>query len=133
MIYLFNRIGRRDLTQHYVSRVLNELYDTTPAGLCGNEDCGQMSAWFVMSAMGFYPVNPVGGEYELGTPLFREMALKLPDGKQFRVSAPGLSKKNIYVQEVTVDGRPYDKTYITHEQIMSGAHVVMKMTDRPCK
>ena len=133
VIYLFNRIGRRDLTQHYVSRVLNELYDTTPAGLCGNEDCGQMSAWFVMSAMGFYPVNPVGGEYELGTPLFREMALKLPDGKQFRVSAPGLSKKNIYVQEVTVDGRPYDKTYITHEQIMSGAHVVMKMTDRPCK
>lgn len=133
VIYLFNKIGRPDLTQLYVSRVLNELYDTSPAGLCGNEDCGQMSAWFVMSAMGFYPVNPVGGEYELGTPLFSDMTLHLPGGKSFRISAPGLSKENIYVSEVTIDGKPYDKTYITHDQIMSGAHVVMKMSPKPGK
>jgi predicted alpha-1,2-mannosidase len=131
VIYLHNKIGRRDLTQKYVAKVMNELYTTTPAGLCGNEDCGQMSAWFVMSAMGFYPVNPVSGEYELGTPLFSSMKLHLANGKTFTVTARNLSKQNIYVKSVEIDGKPYDKTYITHEQIMAGAHIVMEMTDTP--
>ncbi|MDE6368639.1 MAG: GH92 family glycosyl hydrolase, partial [Muribaculaceae bacterium] len=88
VIYLFNNAGRPDLTQKYISEVVNELYDVTPAGLCGNEDCGQTSAWFVFSAMGFYPVNPVSGVYELGTPLFKSMELRLDNGKTFKVTAP---------------------------------------------
>lgn len=112
---------------------MNRLYDTTPAGLCGNEDCGQMSAWFVFSAMGFYPVNPVSGQYELGTPLFKSMDLKLDNGKIFRVSAPNLSKENIYIKSARLNGEAYKETYITHEQIMSGAHLELEMSATPCK
>lgn len=83
--YLFNRIGKPERTQHYVTRIMREMYRNTPDGLCGNEDCGQMSAWYVMSAMGFYPVDPCGGEYEIGAPLFPEATLHLPDGKRFTV------------------------------------------------
>ncbi|MBR6691255.1 MAG: GH92 family glycosyl hydrolase [Bacteroidaceae bacterium] len=83
--YLFNRIGKPERTQHYVTRIMREMYRNTPDGLCGNEDCGQMSAWYVMSAMGFYPVDPCGGEYEIGAPLFPEATLHLPDGKTFTV------------------------------------------------
>ncbi len=131
VIYLFNSVGCSDQTQYYVSKVMNELYKNEPAGLCGNEDCGQMSAWYVFSAMGFYPVNPVGGKYEIGTPLFPEMRLHLVNGKTFSVLAPNVSKKNIYIQSVRVDGQPYDKTYLTHEQIMSGSTVEFEMGDTP--
>lgn len=133
VIYLFNKAGRPDLTQRYISEVVNRLYDTTPAGLCGNEDCGQMSAWFVFSAMGFYPVNPVIGQYELGTPLFKSMDLKLSNGRTFRVTAPALSKENIYIKSAKLNGEPYNETYITHDQIMSGAHLELEMSATPCK
>ena len=83
--YLFNRIGKPERTQHYVTRIMREMYRNTPDGLCGNEDCGQMSAWYVMSAMGFYPVDPCGGEYEIGAPLFPEATLHLQGGKTFTV------------------------------------------------
>lgn len=127
VIYLFNAVGKPHRTQEYVAKVMNELYKNTPAGLCGNEDCGQMSAWYVFSAMGFYPVNPVSGQYEIGTPLFPELKLELSNGKTFTVRAPKLSKENIYIRSIKVDGKPYDKTYITHEQIMSGATVEFEM------
>lgn len=127
VIYLFNAIGKPHRTQEYVAKVMNELYKNTPAGLCGNEDCGQMSAWYVFSAMGFYPVNPVSGQYEIGTPLFPELTLELSNGKTFTVLAPKLSKENIYIRSVKVNGKPYDKTYLTHEQIMSGAIVEFEM------
>lgn len=131
VVYLYNNVGRPDLTQKYVSEIMEQLYNTTPAGLCGNEDCGQMSAWFVFSAMGFYPVNPVNGIYELGTPLFKKMQLHLDNGKIFTVNAPDVSKENIYIRSVKIDGKPYDKTFITHEQIMSGATVDMEMSATP--
>lgn len=131
VIYLFNKAGRPDLTQKYVSEAVNRLYDTTPAGLCGNEGCGQMSAWFAFSAMGFYPVNPVSGRYELGTPLFKSIALRLDNGNTFRISAPALSKENIYIRSARLNGEPYDETYITHEQIMNGAHLELEMTANP--
>ena len=83
--YLFNHIGQPEKTRQYVQQIMKELYRNTPDGLCGNEDCGQMSAWYVMSAMGFYPVNPCGGEYELGAPLFPEVRLHLPDSKMFTI------------------------------------------------
>ena len=131
VVYLYNNVGRPDLTQKYASEIMEQLYNTTPAGLCGNEDCGQMSAWFVFSAMGFYPVNPVAGTYELGTPLFKKMQLHLDNGKTFTVNAPDVSKENIYIRSVKVDGKPYDKTFITHEQIMSGATVDIEMSATP--
>ena len=128
VIYLFNAIGHQNRTQEYIAKVMNELYKNEPAGLCGNEDCGQMSAWYVFSAMGFYPVNPVSGKYEIGTPLFPEMKLHLANGKTFTVLAPKVSKENIYIQSIKVDGQPYDKTYLTHEQIMNGATVEFEMS-----
>ena len=131
VIYLFNAIGQENRTQEYVAKVMNELYKNEPAGLCGNEDCGQMSAWYVFSAMGFYPVNPVSGKYEIGTPLFPEMQLHLSNGKTFTVLAPKVNKENIYIQSIKVNGQPYDKTYITHEQIMSGATVEFEMSKTP--
>ena len=131
VIYLFNAVGQQNLTQKYVAKVMNELYKNEPAGLCGNEDCGQMSAWYVFSAMGFYPVNPVSGKYEIGTPLFPEMQLHLANGKTFTVLAPNVNKKNIYIQSIKVNGQPYDKTYLTHEQIMSGATVEFEMGAAP--
>ena len=131
VVYLFNSIGFNERTQYYVAKVMNELYKNEPAGLCGNEDCGQMSAWYVFSAMGFYPVNPVSGKYEIGTPLFPEMQLHLANGKTFTVLAPNVNKRNIYIQSTKVNGHPYDKTYITHEQIMSGATVEFEMGSTP--
>lgn len=127
VIYLFNAIGQPHRTQEYVAQVMNELYKNTPAGLCGNEDCGQMSAWYVFSAMGFYPVNPVSGKYEIGTPLFPETRLHLANGKTFTVLAPQVNKENIYIRSVKVNGEPYNETYLTHEQIMSGATVEFEM------
>ncbi|GAE15422.1 GH92 family glycosyl hydrolase [Bacteroides pyogenes] len=131
VIYLFNAVGQPHRTQEYVAKVMNELYRNTPAGLCGNEDCGQMSAWYVFSAMGFYPVNPVSGKYEIGTPLFPELRLRLSNGKTFTVLAPNVSKENIYVQSVKVNGNPYGETFLTHEQIMNGATVEFEMGSSP--
>lgn len=130
VIYLFNAVGQPWKTQQYAAQVMHELYLNEPAGLCGNEDCGQMSAWYVFSAMGFYPVDPVSGRYELGTPMYPEARLHLPGGKTFTVLAPGVSRENCYVRSVTIDGQPWDKTYITHEQIMDGSVVQFEMGPR---
>lgn len=131
VIYLYNNVNQPWKTQQYVSKVMNELYLNTPAGLCGNEDCGQMSAWYVFSAMGFYPVDPVSGKYEIGTPLFPEMSMHLSNGKTFTIHAPEVSKENIYIQSVKLNGKPYDKSYITHEQIMEGASFEFEMGNTP--
>lgn len=129
--YLFNAVNQPAKTQKYVAEIMHNLYTNTPAGLCGNEDCGQMSAWYVFSAMGFYPVNPVSGMYELGTPLFPKAELHLANGKTFTVIAKGVSRENIYIQSVKLNGQPYDKSYITHEQIMSGATLELEMGSTP--
>ena len=131
VIYLYNKVRQPWKAQKYAAQVMHELYFNAPAGLCGNEDCGQMSAWYVFSAMGFYPVNPVSGEYEIGTPLFPEMRLNLDNGKTFTVLAPNVSRENIYIQSVKVNGQPYDKSYITHQQIMDGATVEFVMGNQP--
>ena len=130
VIYLYNKARQPWKSQKYVSQVMNTLYFNTPAGLCGNEDCGQMSAWYVFSAMGFYPVDPVSSEYEIGTPLFNKMKLHLENGKTFTVIANNLSKKNIYIQSVKVNGKPYDKSYITHSMIMNGDTIEFEMGDK---
>ena len=131
VIYLYNKVRQPWKAQKYAAQVMHDLYFNAPAGLCGNEDCGQMSAWYVFSAMGFYPVNPVSGEYEIGSPLFPEMRLNLDNGKTFTVLAPNVSRENIYIQSVKVNGQPYDKSYITHQQIMDGATVEFVMGNQP--
>ncbi|WP_373126176.1 GH92 family glycosyl hydrolase [Bacteroides sp. HPS0048] len=131
VIYLYNAVEQPWKTQQYAAKVMHELYQNSPAGLCGNEDCGQMSAWYVFSAMGFYPVDPVSGKYEIGTPLFPEMQMHLSNGNTFTVLAPTVSKENIYIQAVNFDGKPYSKSYITHEQIMEGATLEFEMGNTP--
>ena len=133
VIYLFNAIGQPWKTQKYAAEVMHELYKNTPAGLCWNEDCGQMSAWYVFSAMGFYPVDPISGKYEIGTPMYPEMKMHLANGKTFTILAPAVSKENIYIQSVKLDGNPYDKSYITHEQIMNGSIFEFEMGNKPGK
>ncbi len=129
--YLFNKIGQPEKTQKYVTTIMNKLYTDQPDGLCGNEDCGQMSAWYVFSAMGFYPVNPVSGQYEIGSPLFPKTELHLANGKTFTVIAHNVNKENIYIQSVLLNGKAYDKSFITHEQIMSGATLELTMGNKP--
>ena len=114
--YLFNKIGKPEKTREYVSQIMNGLYRNTPDGICGNEDCGQMSAWYVMSAMGFYPVNPCGGEYELGVPLFPEARIHLDNGKTFTITADKDNGKH----NVLLNGKPIDDTIISHKDIMMG-------------
>ena len=133
VIYLLNAIGQPWKTQKYAAEVMHELYKNTPAGLCGNEDCGQMSAWYVFSAMGFYPVDPISGKYEIGTPMYPEMKMHLANGKTFTILAPAVSKENIYIQSVKLNGKSYDKSYITHEQIMNGSIFEFEMGNKPGK
>lgn len=121
--YLFNKIGKPQKTQQYVSQIMNELYRNTPDGVCGNEDCGQMSAWYVMSAMGFYPTTPVGGEYELGIPLFPEIRIHLDNGKTFTIKA---DKKEEYYNGTSLNGTKIEGTTITHNDIMQGGALEFK-------
>ena len=121
--YLFNKIGKPEKTQQYVSQIMNELYRNTPEGICGNEDCGQMSAWYVMSAMGFYPTNPCGGEYELGMPLFPKIKIHLENGKTFTVvchfddcKIEESSTKNT----PRLNGKMVKGTTISHKDITDG-------------
>ena len=131
--YLYNAAGQPWKAQKYLSQIMRTLYTNTPDGLCGNEDCGQMSAWYVFSSMGFYPVNPVSGKYEIGCPLFPEVSLRLGGGKSFVVRAHGAGGANCYIQSVKLDGKPYTKSYITHQQIMEGGVLEVEMGSSPGK
>ncbi len=130
-IYLYNAIGEPWRTAEYAREVMKKLYRNEPTGLCGNEDCGQMSAWYVMSAMGFYPANPVSGRYEIGSPLFEEVKIDVGNGKTFTIKAPGVDDKHIYVKGVRVDGKPWKKSYLTQRMIENGSTVEFEMTDDP--
>ena len=130
-VYMYNRVGRPDKTQKYVNQVLTTLYDTTPSGICGNEDTGQMSAWYVFSSLGFYPMNPASGQYELGAPLFRKAVIRLASGKEFVILADNLSDKNIYVDKVYLNGQLLDRTYITFEEVLQGGELRFEMKHSP--
>lgn len=125
--YIFNKIGQPHKTQKYVRQILTELYNDTPAGLCGNEDCGQMSAWYVFSALGFYPLNPVSCEYEIGSPLFRNATIHLENGKTFKVEAEGYSPEKYLVKEVLLNGKRLRGTNISHEDILKGGTLTFVM------
>lgn len=122
--YLFNKIGDPEKTQKYVMQIMREMYRNTPDGLCGNEDCGQMSAWYIFSAMGFYPVDPVSGEYELGMPLFDEVSIELPDGKTFTVLCRFEQSKP--TADAYLNGKRVEGTTITHRDITSGGILEFK-------
>ena len=114
-----------------IREVFDRFYLAKPDGLCGNDDCGQMSAWYIFSAMGFYPVNPISGEYVLGAPQIEKISLSLPEGKTFTAEAKGLSKANKYVKSVELNGKPVTGLTISHKDIMNGGNLVFTMTDQP--
>ena len=122
-------MGRPDKTQKYVNRVLTTLYDNTPEGICGNEDTGQMSAWYVFSSLGFYPMDPASGQYELGAPLFEKATIKLSSGKEFVIKATRLSEKNMYVDKVFLNGQRLNRTYITFEEVLQGGELLFEMKE----
>ncbi len=126
--FLFNYAGRPWRTQELNREIQTTMYKNSPDGLCGNEDCGQMSAWYVFSALGFYPVNPAELKYQFGSPLVKEAKIEVAPGKYFTVKAPEASVNNKYISKVLLNGRELDRTYITHQEIMDGGTVEFFMT-----
>mgnify|MGYP002712950771 CR=1 FL=1 len=129
MAYLYNFVNKPYKTQEKVHQILTELYQNTPDGLSGNEDCGQMSAWYVFSALGFYPVTPGSSQYIIGTPLFPKATINLENGKQFTILAPEVSDKAPYVASIKINGHQLDHSYIYHDEIMQGGTLEFVMTD----
>ncbi len=130
-IYLYDWLGQPWKAQKHVREVMDKLYSSAPDGLCGDEDNGQTSAWYVFSALGFYPVTPGTGEYALGSPLFKNVKLHLENGKTFEISAPDNSMENIYIKSMKMSGTDYDKNYLTYEDIQDGKTVSFDMDDKP--
>ncbi|RDI98688.1 glycoside hydrolase family 92 protein [Dyella solisilvae] len=131
--YLYDFTGSPWKTQDRVRAIAADAYSNTPGGILGNEDCGQMSAWYVFSAMGFYPLNPASGEYMIGSPMFTHLALKLDNGKTFVVNASNNSRDNVYIQSATLNGQPLDEPVVRYEQIMAGGTLEFVMGPRPSR
>ncbi|MFH1119191.1 MAG: GH92 family glycosyl hydrolase [Bacteroidota bacterium] len=131
--YLYNYAGKPWKTQEKVSRIMKEFYTAFPDGLIGNEDCGQMSAWAVFSAMGFYPVCPGSEEYALGSPAFKETVIYLENGKLFRIKALNLSDTNIYIKQASLNHNRVNRSFLTHSEIMNGGELVLTMGPDPEK
>ena len=128
--YLYTLAGRPSRTQELIREIFDTQYRPTVDGLCGNDDCGQMSAWYMLSAMGFYPVNPVSAKYVFGAPQMPKITLHLQNGKTFTIIAEGLSKENKYVGSILLNGKKYTKNYIDHAAIMNGGTLIYKMTSK---
>jgi predicted alpha-1,2-mannosidase len=131
--YLYDYAGQPWKTQYYVAKVRDEQYTTNSSGYSGNDDCGQMSAWYVFSAIGFYPVNPANGIYAIGSPALPEAIIHLSGDKIFKVTALNTSEKNIYIQSAKLNGKPYNKTYITQNDIANGGTLEFVMGATPKK
>jgi predicted alpha-1,2-mannosidase len=131
MIYLYDWTSEPWKTQYWVRQVMSRLYSPTSDGYCGDEDNGQTSAWYVFSALGFYPVNPGTGEYAIGSPLFREVVVTLPDGKKLTISAPDNDDQRVYVNSLKLNGKFFDKNYLTIEQVRRGGQLLFDMTANP--
>jgi predicted alpha-1,2-mannosidase len=129
--YLYNYIGKPHKTQKLVREIMATQYNNRPDGFCGNEDCGQMSGWYVWSALGFYPVNPVDRIYHLGSPALDNAKIKLPDGQLFEISVHNNSDENIYIQSIKFNGKNYNKLSITHQEILNGGKMEFFMGNTP--
>lgn len=133
MAYLYAYTGAQYKTAELVRRIMREMYTDKPDGLCGNEDCGQMSAWYVMSAMGFYPVCPGSNQYVIGSPLFSEIKIHLENGNEFLIRARGNRQGARYIKRAMMNDTPFERSYITHEEIMAGGHLRFLMSSKPHK
>ena len=133
MPYLYNYAGEPWKTQYHVREIMNKLYTPAPDGLCGDEDNGQTSAWYVFSAMGMYSVAPGTNQYVLGAPLFKKITLKLENSKTFVINAPNNSAENLYVQKAKLNGKTYTKNYLNHTDITNGGIFDLKMSSEPNK
>ena len=131
--YMYTYVGAPWKTQERVRFIMDSMYHDAPDGYAGNEDCGQMSAWAVWSAMGLYPANPANGEYVFGSPMFDDVVIKLPGGKKFSIKTTNNGKRNAYIQSVTLNGKPYSKTYIEHARILEGGTLEFVMGSAPNK
>lgn len=129
--YLYAYVGQQWKTARLVRQILTTLYSDRPDGLSGNEDCGQMSAWYVFSALGIYPVNPAAGVYVFGSPIVDEATIAVPGGKSFTIVAKDNSPTNIYIQSVELNGKPHHKSYITHREIVAGGSLTFVMGPKP--
>ena len=131
--YMYAYAGEQWKTAEKVRYIMTDLYTDKPDGLCGNEDCGQMSAWYISSAMGFYPVNPANSAFVLGSPLFNSVSIQVSGGKSFTVKAIKNNEQNIYIQSATLNGKPYTKSFITYQEIMQGGTLEIEMGNKPDK
>jgi len=131
MIYLYNYAGEPWKAQYHVRNVLNKLYNYTPDGYCGDEDNGQTSAWYVFSALGFYPVTPGTDQYVIGSPLFNKVTLTFENGKKLLIEAPGNSSDNIYLRKVSLNGRKLTRNYLFHDELQKGGRLIFSMSDKP--
>ncbi|PQB05177.1 GH92 family glycosyl hydrolase [Aureitalea marina] len=130
MAYLYNYLNKPSKTQEKVKQILTELYTPTPDGISGNEDCGQMSAWYVLSSMGFYPVTPGSNQYIIGSPLFEQAEIQLENGNIFQIIAPKASDLT-YIKNVSLNGTELNRTYITHQEIMAGGELTFQLSEEP--
>ena len=133
ILYLYPFIGQQWKTAEKVRQVFDQFYKATPDGLIGNEDCGQMSAWYIFSSLGFYPVNPVNGMFVFGSPIADEASVKLNNGKQFNIKAINNSASHKYIQAIKINGKSYTKSYIMYQDIMNGGELVYTMGSKPNK
>jgi len=133
MIYLYNYAGEPWKTQYWARETMDRMYKATPDGYCGDEDNGQTSAWYVFSAMGFYPVCPASDQYVLGAPLFKKITLNLENGKTVSISAPANSAVNKYVKALNCNGKAYTKNWLSHSELMKGASINVDMIAAPNK
>lgn len=131
MAYLYNFVNKPAKTQEKVRQILTELYTNTPDGISGNEDCGQMSAWYIFSSLGFYPVTPGSNQYIIGSPLFEKVTINLESGKSFMVEAKNQSAENKYIKSVKLNGENYEFSFINHKDIINGGNLVFEMTNTP--
>ena len=131
IIHMYNYVDQPYKTQELVDSVLNTLYFNDPNGLSGNEDCGQMSAWYVLNTMGFYQVCPGKPVYSIGRPLFNKATVNLKDGKKFTVIAHNNSRENKYIQSMSMNGKPLENPFFTHQDIVNGGTLELTMGNTP--
>ena len=131
--YMFNHANQPWRTQYWARHIMDKQYNTTPNGLSGNEDAGQMSAWYVLSSIGLYPMNPASGDYEIGTPIFEKATMNLPNGKTFVITAENVSDKNFYIQSATLNDVNFNQTSISHATILKGGTLHYVMGNTPNK
>jgi predicted alpha-1,2-mannosidase len=131
MIYLYNYAGEPWKAQYWLRQVMERMYSPTPDGYCGDEDNGQTSAWYVFSALGFYPVCPASDQYIMGSPLFEHATIHLENGNSVTIEANGNNRENIYIGNMQLNGREHTQNYVTHGSLMNGTKIEMQMSPTP--